>query len=94
MSYHTRPRSPLPWRAYDRGIGYEVLRADIDESINGEFRETLTKADAEFIVLACNNHQYLVDACKFALERIESDISSDVNEVRILKHVLRLVGAL
>lgn len=40
-----------PWKAWDRGIGYEV-HSQGDQPINSGHRETFTKADAEFIAAA------------------------------------------
>lgn len=42
---------PAPWKAWDRGIGYEVHTIH-DEPLNYQHRETFGKADAEFIANA------------------------------------------
>lgn len=42
---------PGPWKAWDRGIGYEV-HTHHDEPLNYHHRETFGKADAEFIANA------------------------------------------
>jgi hypothetical protein len=43
--------TPGEWKAWDRGIGYEV-HGEYDEPINIGHRETFTKADASFIAAA------------------------------------------
>ncbi len=61
-----------PWHVYDRGIGWEVhlgpAPGDCQEkggwcsTINGEFRETFSEANAALIVKAVNAHDRLVAA--------------------------------
>lgn len=59
MSKHTRG----PWHVYDRGIGWEVHDgaecSDTCDTINSEFRETFTEADARLIAAAPE----LLEAC-------------------------------
>lgn len=43
--------TPGQWKAYNRGIGYEI-HSEHDEPINVGVRETFTKEDAEFIASA------------------------------------------
>lgn len=66
--------TPGPWKAWDRGIGYEVHGA-YDEPINMSHRETFMKADAEFIASAPADVAYLLDLTRkqaAALEWVEA----------------------
>ena len=44
-------RTPTPWTAYDRGIGWEIHGAN-GERINEGFRDTFSRADAELCAAA------------------------------------------
>ena len=60
--------TPGPWHAWDRGIGWEVHKGEecapgcgrSCDALNGEFRETFTRADAEFIAAAREDEPWLV----------------------------------
>lgn len=63
--------TPRPWATYDRGIGWEVVRAD-GQSVNQGFRDTFTKGDAALIVQAVNAHDALVGICTGMLECLDA----------------------
>ena len=60
--------TPGPWHAWDRGIGWEVHKGEecapgcgrSCDALNGEFRDTFTRADAEFIAAAREDEPWLV----------------------------------
>ena len=60
--------TPGPWHAWDRGIGWEVHKGEecapgcgrSCDALNGEFRDTFTRADAEFIAAAREDVPWLV----------------------------------
>jgi hypothetical protein len=58
---YTRKHTALPWKAYDRGIGWEVHTSE-DRPVNDGFHETFAMDDAAFIADACNAHEALVNA--------------------------------
>jgi hypothetical protein len=49
-------RTPGPWKAWDRGFGWEIHGPD-DEAINRGFRETFSREDAELIAEAVNSRR-------------------------------------
>ena len=51
MNEKYKHRAPAPWRAYDRGIGWEIHDAT-DKPINSGFRDTFSRADAELCAAA------------------------------------------
>ncbi len=54
-----------PWVVYNRGIGWEVHRADMpDVPVNNGFRDTFTEADARLIAAAPD----LLAACEAIIE--------------------------
>ena len=60
--------TPGPWHAWDRGIGWEVHKGEecapgcgrSCDALNGEVRDTFTRADAEFIAAAREDEPWLV----------------------------------
>ena len=60
--------TPGPWHAWDRGIGWEVHKGEecapgcgrSCDALNGEVRDTFTRADAEFIAAAREDVPWLV----------------------------------
>ena len=76
------PTAPLPWKAVDRGIGWEVHVSGTLEcwcsekkcggEVNEGFRGTMSEADARFVVLAVNSHDALRDALRDLLETVEA----------------------
>jgi len=58
---------PLPWATYETDEDSRLF--DIDHIANGSLGVKLPKADAEFIVMACNNHERLRNACKSASDK-------------------------
>jgi len=84
--------TPGPWHAWDRGIGWEVHKGEecapgcgrSCDALNGEFRETFTRADAEFIAAAREDVPWLVSE----VERLTAErdalaqIKRHIDEVR------------
>jgi len=78
----TMSHTPLPWRVVDNGNGTLSIGAEEDGGecrparVNGNAIEepyaTITRANADFIVLACNAHEKLLEACKRLLAYDES----------------------
>ena len=82
--------TPGPWHAWDRGIGWEVHKGEecapgcgrSCDALNGEVRDTFTRADAEFIAAAREDEPWLVseverltaerDALAAQVARVES----------------------
>jgi hypothetical protein len=58
--------TPGQWKAWDRGIGYEV-HSQHDEPLNTGHRETFTKADAVFIAAAPTDVARLTGALEAVL---------------------------
>ena len=57
-----------PWHAWDRGIGWEVHKGEecapggrSCDALNGEFRDTFTREDAEFIAAAREDVPWLIE---------------------------------
>lgn len=66
--------------------------ADIEGSLNDK-----SKANAEFIVRACNNHEELLTACKMSLHDAKDALSGDWKPARsgwesIVEHLTRVIG--
>jgi hypothetical protein len=59
--------TPGKWKAYNRGIGYEI-HGEYDQPINDGHRETFTKADATFIATAPADVARLTGAVDAVLE--------------------------
>ena len=55
--------SKLPWTIVERKYGHVYINSDKQQTIVSEHSLTGGRADAEFIVTACNYHQDLIDAC-------------------------------
>ena len=102
MSKHT----PVPWvkRVHELGIkGTDIYGVDDtfitsvgDYSSKNSFSEQ--RANAEFIVLACNNHEKLLEACKKALESLNTYepcvAEKQQQEVRLLlRYLIKKVEA-
>ena len=56
-----------------------------------------SKANAEFIVRACNNHEELLAACKMSLQDAKDAFSGDWEPTRegwesIIEHLTRVIG--
>lgn len=75
-----------PWKAWDRGIGYEV-HSQGDEPINSGHRETFTKADATFIAAAPTDVARLVAAVEAALDVAET-LETYTRNARNNNHIL------
>lgn len=69
-----------PWRAWDRGIGYEV-HGPAGEPINMGCRETFEKGDAEFIAMAPSDVHYLLTLARKQAAALEAVIEwCDTNQ--------------
>jgi len=69
---------PAPWKAWDRGIGYEI-HTWLDEPLNAGHRETFNIADANFIAHARTDIPALlamVREQRAVLERVEAVLTA------------------
>lgn len=57
-----RKHSPTPWEESDEGDS--IFAADGHEVVADDFTDDRWKADRPFIILACNNHDALVEALR------------------------------
>ena len=65
--------TPLPWKR--NGSYFGNAEEVIGRVLTGE--KLIAYANAEFIVMACNNFYELLEACKMALELAEMFVKSD-----------------
>lgn len=92
--------SPLPWKFILRNTGEEFQLVDakglwigsIDRHSCGKPLAAVNELNAEFIVLACNNHDRLVEALDpDMLEAIADEIDGHQHSARA--HSLRVIAA-
>ena len=101
LNQASKPKhTPTPWEIDEGDVriksdDYEVCRAsDLPSSFGkydyGDKGEEEQKANAEFIVRACNVYDELVEACKSALSALNSISSYDQEsmEVKSLKQAI------
>lgn len=95
-----KPSTALPWHMGDRGIGFEVhgIREDLAECMyvafdgrpdcpnpNDGFRETMTRADAAYIVAAANALPSLLERMA-TLEALNTTLSTERDKaMRVLQ---------
>jgi hypothetical protein len=84
------PATALPWKTWDRGIGYEIHSQD-DFPVNDETRECFNQTDAAFIVHAANAYGPLVEALRNLLADADPDSQNSGSQVEA-RALLRSLG--
>ena len=90
------PATPLPWRAYDRGIGWEIVHDEHDNPINCHFRETFSEADARLIVRSVNAMPKALEALRKAKIKMDArgwGCSIDPEAIEAFNAVLSAIAA-
>lgn len=91
------PADALPWTLTYGGIlGNPQIRNTSGNKVlleaNTPWDRRSDVENAKYALVACNAFPALVEACKAALERIESDVSLTTGEGRLLRAALTLAG--
>ena len=89
------PNAPACTEANSTGRSSAQTPAGIIADIEGGL-DAKSKANAEFIVRACNNHEELLTACKMSLQDAKDALSGDWEPARhgwesIVEHLTRVI---